>query len=164
VSLDERERNALIQRYADGPRRLREAFDKLPPAARQWRPAPGKWTAHEVVVHCADSETNASMRIRYLLAEKNPTIMGYDQDVWAKSLDYQAHPIEAAFQAVDATRANTVPLLRHQPQSAWGRGGTHSEVGPYSAEKWLQTYADHLETHARQIERNLSAWREKEGA
>jgi hypothetical protein len=164
VSLDERERDDLIRRYADGPKRLRNAYDKLPPAARAWRPSPGKWSAHEVVVHCADSETNAAMRIRYLLAEKNPTIMGYDQDIWAKTLDYQTHPVEAAFQAVDAARANTVPLLRHQPAAAWGRAGTHSEVGPYSAEKWLQTYADHLETHARQIERNLSAWREKEGA
>jgi hypothetical protein len=164
VSLSSQERDALIQRYQDGPRRLRAAYDKLPAAARQWRPGHGKWSAHEVVVHCADSETNAAMRIRYVLAEKNATVIGYDQDNWVEALGYHSHPVEPAFDAVDAARANTVPLLRRLPESAWGRSGMHTEMGPYSAEKWLQVYADHLETHARQIERNFAAWRQKEGA
>lgn len=36
--------------------------------------------------------------------------------------------------------------------------GQHSESGRYGAEDWLKTYAEHLEGHARQIERNLAAW------
>jgi len=161
VILTPEQRRALIQQYADGPARLRAALDRLPAAALQWRPATGKWSAHEVVVHCADSETNAAMRIRYVVGEKNPTIIGYDQDAWAEGLDYHAHPLEAAFAAVAAVRANTVPLLQRLPESAWARAGTHTEMGPYSADDWLRIYAAHLETHARQIERNLAAWETK---
>ena len=51
-------------------------------------PGAGKWSVHEVVVHCADSETNAALRIRYLIAEKEPLIVGYDQDAWARVFDY----------------------------------------------------------------------------
>ncbi len=60
------ERDALIEQYAQGPDELRKALARVPKEALQWRPAPGKWSAHEVVVHCADSETNAALRLRYL--------------------------------------------------------------------------------------------------
>lgn len=158
MSLTAEEREDLIRRYAAGPTRLRTALGKIPAKALQWRPAAGKWSAHEVVVHCADSETNAHMRIRYLVGENQPTIFGYDQDRWAKVFDYHAHPLDAALATIDAVRANTVPMVRRLPESAWDKGGTHSEMGPYTAGDWLRVYADHLETHARQIERNMAAW------
>jgi hypothetical protein len=164
VTLTAQERQDCIQRYADGPALLRRALERLPQDAVRWRPAAGKWSAHEVIVHCADSETNAAIRIRYLIGEKQPTIVGYDQDAWAEILDYQAHPLDAALATVVAVRANTVPLLRRLPESAWSRSGTHTEVGAYSADSWLKTYAEHLETHTRQIERNLAAWQAKSGS
>jgi hypothetical protein len=152
------ERESLIQRYADGPARLRAAFEKLPGDARQWRPAPDKWSAHEVIVHCADSESNASLRIRYLGAEPEPLIVGYDQEQWAKTFDYHSHPVDLALATVEAVRANTVPLLRRLPESAWTREGKHTQSGRYTGDDWLQSYAAHLEGHSRQIERNLEAW------
>ena len=64
MALSRGEREALIQRYADGPARLKAALATVPAKALQWCPEPGEWSAHEVVVHCADSETNAAARIR----------------------------------------------------------------------------------------------------
>ena len=161
MSNDERER--LIRLYAEGPARLRAAFESVPEEARQWRPGPGKWSAHEVVVHCADSETNASARIRYLAAEKEPLILGYDQDEWARTFDYHQHPADAALATVEAVRGNTVPLLRRLPDSAWAREGRHTESGRYTGESWLHSYANHVENHARQIERNVLAWKAQRG-
>jgi len=164
VALTPEDRQKLIQRYADGPRLLRQALDRVPKEARRWRPAPGKWSVHEVICHCADSETNAAIRIRYVLAERSPTIVGYDQDAWADALDYESHPVEPALAAVEAARANTVPLLKRLPEAAWARQGTHTESGKYSAEDWLRSYAEHLEVHARQIQRNFAAWQAKDTA
>jgi hypothetical protein len=152
------ERDTLIRQYADGPRRLREALAKVPEAARKWRPAPGEWSAHEVVCHCADSETNAYARIRFLVAEKEPVVQGYDQEVWARTFDYHALPLEAALATVDAVRATTAALIRTLSDADWAKRGRHTESGAYGAEDWLRIYADHLETHARQIESNLTAW------
>jgi hypothetical protein len=148
----------LIRRYAEGPARLRKALEIVPKEALKWRPAPGKWSVHEVIVHCADSETNAHMRIRYLLAEADPLIVGYDQDNWARVLDYHALPLEPAMATLEAVRANTVPLLRSLPESAWKKTGRHTEHPNYGVEKWMELYAEHLEVHARQIERNVKAW------
>ena len=151
-------REDLIRQYADGPALLRKALDAVPREALKWRPAPGKWSVHEVIVHCADSETNAHMRIRYLVGESNPVIVGYDQDGWASTFNYHALPLEPAMATIEAVRANTVPLLLSLPETAWKKTGTHSEVGSYSVEKWMAAYAEHLDVHARQIERNVKAW------
>jgi hypothetical protein len=152
------ERAALITRYREGPDRFDAALATVPPPALQWRPKPGAWSAHEVVVHCADSEANAHMRIRYLVAETAPVILGYDQDRWATVLDYHAHPLPLALQTIRAVRANTVPLLERLTEADWRKTGRHPEHPSYGTERWLETYAEHLEVHARQIARNVAAW------
>ena len=158
MGLGTAERAALVERYAAGPGRLRAALATVPEAARTWRPAAGEWSAHEVVWHCADSESNAALRIRYLVVEREPLIVGYDENAWARTLDYHRHPVALALATVEAVRANTVPLLRELSTEAWGKQGRHTESGRYTAEDWLRIYAEHLENHARQIEQNLAAW------
>ena len=159
MALSQEEREKLIRRYADGPARLKAALAAVPAEALQWRPKPGEWSAHEVVVHCADSETNAAGRIRYLAAEPDPVILGYDEAEWARRFDYHQLPLEPALALVEAVRANTAALLHRMPEDAWQRVGRHSESGRYGAEDWLTIYAEHLEVHAAQIEANVAAWR-----
>jgi hypothetical protein len=159
MSMTSAERRQRIDQYERGPLRIHDALNLVPDEAVKWRPAPGKWSAHEVVCHCADSEMNGALRLRYVLAESDPLLMGYDQDAWARILDYHSRPLEPALAVVEAVRAHTTVLLRTLADEAWARAGRHSESGPYSVENWLRIYSDHLEGHARQIERNLDAWK-----
>src|SRR2546428_293888 len=161
MSLTPAGRATLIERDAPRPAPPPAALAQTPRDALKWKPGPDRWSAHEIVVHCADSETNAHMRLRYLLAEPEPLIVGYDQDRWAKRFDYHAHPLDAALATVNAVRANTVPLLERATEQDWRRVGRHTESGPYSAEDWLAGYAEHLEKHSRQIQGNLEALREQ---
>lgn len=156
--MDRRERETLIDRYAEGPDRFEAAVRLVPPEAMQWRPGPGKWSVHEVIVHCGDSEMNSAMRIRYLIGEDKPVIQGYSQDHWAVALDYHSLPIEPALAAARAARLNTVPLLRRLTEAEWARTGTHTEDGSYGVAAWLRIYAEHLHQHERQVLRNLEAW------
>lgn len=153
------EREDLVRRYENGPRLLREALGMVPPEAMKWKPGPTKWSVHEIIVHCADSETNSATRIRFLVGEDDPTIVGYDQDRWAQRFDYHSLPLEPSLAQVEALRAWTTALIKRLPESAWSREGTHTESGRYAAETWLKIYAEHLEIHARQIARNLEAWK-----
>ena len=163
MALSRAERERLIDQYAAGAARLHGAFAAVPEPVRQWRPSPADWSAHEVVCHCADSESNASLRIRYLIVEAEPLIVGYDQEAWARVLDYHARPVQTALATVEAVRANTVPLLHALPEAAWAKEGRHTESGRYTAEDWLRIYAEHLEIHARQIEQNLAVWQNMGG-
>src|SRR5206468_7150276 len=79
--LTSEERDRRVEQYASAPGRLRETLAGVPPKAMKWLPEPGEFSVHEIVCHCADSETNAYCRIRYLLTEEKPVIVGYDPDV-----------------------------------------------------------------------------------
>ena len=152
------QRRLLVTQYATGPERLEAALATVPAAALQWRPGPGRWSVHEILVHCADSETNAHMRLRYLLAEPDPLILGYNQDHWAIELDYHAHPLPLALATIRAVRANTVPLLQRLTEAQWQRTGRHTENPTFGVEPWLEAYGVHLDVHVQQIARNMEAW------
>jgi hypothetical protein len=153
------ERQALIGQYGEGVTELKAALATVPAPAMQWRPATGAWSVHEIVCHCADSETNSASRIRYLAGERDLSLDNYDQDRWAIEFAYHAHPLDAALSAVEAVRGNTLPLIRRLPANAWERVHHHKTRGPYTATDWLRTYAVHLHEHARQIADNVAAWR-----
>ncbi len=161
MPFDAATRAAFLRRYAEGPARLRRAWDEVPAEARTWRPAEGKWSAHEVVVHCADSETYSAIRIRLLLAEAEPLIVGYDENAWARRFDYHASDPEWALHLVETVRAHTSAVLERLPEAAWGRMGRHTQSGAYGTDDWLRSYGEHLEIHAAQIGRNLAAWRDR---
>ncbi|HUF53194.1 MAG TPA: DinB family protein [Dehalococcoidia bacterium] len=156
--MDAAERDSLIQKYADGPERFRAAVNAAPEEMQKWRPGEEDFSVHEVVVHCADSETNSHGRIRYLVAEDNATIFGYDPGHWARKFSYHDLPLEVALATVEAVRANTAPILRRFSDEDWAAAGTHTESGPYSAEVWLRIYAEHLQEHAAQVQAVVAAW------
>jgi DinB family protein len=147
------ERQALISQYAAGYDQVMNALDGFPVESLAAHPIPGKWSAREIVHHLGDSETTSAGRIRTLLVDDNPVIHGYDQDQFATRLRYNERDMQPALDAFRSARATTVQLLELMSEDDWQRAGTHTESGPYSAEKWLAIYADHAHNHAAQIRR-----------
>jgi hypothetical protein len=43
----------------------------------------GEWSAAQVAAHMADAEMVYSVRLRMVLTDENPMLVGYDQDAWA---------------------------------------------------------------------------------
>jgi hypothetical protein len=143
-------RKTLIAQYNDGYRIVAEALAGATDEQLDARPAPGKWTAREVVHHLADSEMTAAVRFRLLLAEDKPAIQAYDQDRFAGRLHYErAH--EASLDLFRTVRASTAELMGCLTEADWLREGTHSEVGRFGVDTWLRIYAPHAHRHADQI-------------
>ena len=88
------ERKKLIDQYKDGYRVVAEALVGATDEELDGRPAPGKWSAREVVHHLADSEMTGAVRLRLLVGTDNPQIYGYNQEEFAKRLFYD-RPTEA---------------------------------------------------------------------
>ena len=148
--MEHEERDQLIAQYQDGYRVVAEALLKITPEELDARPAPGKWTAREIVHHLADSEMTAAVRFRLLLAEDRPAIKGYDQDEFARSLHYE-RPHEASLEVFRSARASTAELMTCLSEAEWLREGTHSETGRFGLDTWLRIYAAHAHRHADQI-------------
>ena len=149
--MDQQTRKKLIDQYKDGYRVVAEAIAGAPDEELDSSPAPGKWTAREIVHHLADSEMTSAIRLRLLIASPNPQIVGYDQDEFAHKLYYADRPIEASLDAFNAARRATAEILERMTPAEWLREGTHTEHGAYGVERWLEIYATHAHRHAEQI-------------
>src|SRR5919198_3221849 len=161
--MDAQTRKKLLDQYKDGFRALTEALMGATDEELDGRPAPGKWTAREVVHHLADSEMTAAVRARLLIAVDRPQIVGFDQDEFARKLHYD-RPIEASLDAFKAARRTTAELLERLTEAEWKREGTHTEHGRYTLERWLEIYATHAHKHAEQILVALNAARDQKAA
>lgn len=150
--MDAAERDALIDRYEDGYRAVAAALEGITEAELEAREGPGEWSPREIVHHLADSEMTAAVRLRLMLAEEHPTIIGYDQEAFVRNL-YSDRPIAPSLAAFEAARAATVPILRRLGDAEWQRAGAHSEVGRHTVEDWLRLYGQHAHDHADQIRR-----------
>jgi hypothetical protein len=159
--MDAAARRTLIDQFKDGYRVVAEALVGADDAQLDARPAPGKWTAREIVHHLADSEMTAAVRLRLLVAADHPHIVGYDQDEFARRLHYD-RPIEAALELFKAARRTTAELLERLAEGEWTREGTHTEHGRYTIERWLEIYAPHAHAHAEQILVARDAGKKKE--
>lgn len=154
--MDDTKRRELIDKYKAGYDLVADALLGITEEELDARPAPGKWTAREIVHHLSDSEMTSAIRLRLLLVEDRPIIQGSDQESFSKRLFYD-RPHAAALEAFQAARLVTGELLDRMTPFDWAREGTHTESGPYSATKWLEIYADHAHNHAEQIRRARAA-------
>src|SRR5688572_25836296 len=148
--MDQQERKTLIAQYRDGYAAIAEALLKITDDELDARPGPGRWTAREIIHHLADSEMTSAIRLRRLLAERQPVIHGYDQDEFSRRLHYD-RPHEISLELFKYVRLSNAELLERLDEADWVREGTHSEIGRYTLETWLQIYGEHAHKHARQI-------------
>jgi hypothetical protein len=150
--MDKQTRAQLIARYKDGYREVAAALQGASDRELDARPAPGKWTAREIVHHLADSEMTSAVRLRLLVAEENTTIHAYDEKTFATRLHYD-RPIASSLLAFQAARLSTGDLLDNMTDAEFAKTGTHPEHAIYGVERWLEIYAEHAHKHADQIRR-----------
>ena len=158
--MDLQTRQKLVAQYKEGYRAVADALAGATDAELDARPAPGKWSAREIVHHLADSEMTSAIRMRNLIATDNLAIVGYDQEVFAKRLHYD-RPIAASLAAFKAARDTTGDLLDRLSEADWKREGTHTEHGRYGMDTWLDIYGIHAHDHAEQIRRARASARQR---
>ena len=157
------ERNDLIQSYGHAYTILTDALRKYPKEMWQWRPAPEKWSIHEVIIHIADSEANSYIRCRRFIAEPGSGVYGYDENKWARAMDYHHQSTDEALDLFRVLRDTTYKLIKRVPDEVWLSATVqHSENGTMSFEQWLKVYEEHIPVHIRQMDRNYRAWLDSE--
>ena len=92
LHMDSSERKALIESYGNAYAVLLKALEEFPQEMWQWKPAPEKWSIHEILIHLADSEANSYIRARRLIAEPGSGVYGYDENAWVARLNYHHLP------------------------------------------------------------------------
>lgn len=90
--------------------------------------------------------------------------MGYDQDQWTVKLDYHDQNYEDALEIVRLVRKTTYELLKKQPEEVFEHSVKHPKYDePYTFEKWLNIYSEHIPRHIEQIRNNDKIWQDQQG-
>lgn len=157
-----KERNTMIESYGNAYPVLIEALKEFPKEMWQWKPAPDKWSIHEVIIHIADSEANSFVRCRRFIAEPGSGVYGYDENKWAKKLDYHSQSIEDSLELFRMLRKASYDLIKTVDDITWETATVnHSENGVMKFEEWLKIYDEHIPVHIRQMKRNFEAWKSR---
>lgn len=122
--------------------------------------APGKWSIRQIIAHLADSETVYAHRMRQVIAEENPTLVAFDQEAWARNLDYARRKPKQSLETARRVRAENYELLKDVPEAAFARTGNHTERGPITLLQILEGAAGHTESHARQMQQIRDAYKQ----
>jgi hypothetical protein len=157
--MNREERQKLIESYGRGYETLTAAIAEIPREAWHYRGQRDPWTIHEVIVHIADSEANSFVRGRRGIAESGSTVLGYDENVWARALNYEAQSADDAIELFRWLRGNTYKLIRNLPDEVWSNTMEHTDNGTMTLEDWLRTYEDHIPAHVRQMREIYQEWK-----
>jgi len=126
------------------------------------RPFEGKWTPNEVIGHLADSEWVGGYRLRLILCEDSPAILGMNQELWVAGQQHNEREPSELVETFRTLRELNLALWRRLSPADLKRTGQHNERGPESLALMLRMLAGHDLAHLDQITRYIQAVRQRE--
>lgn len=118
--------------------------------------APDKWCVKELLHHLADAETVLYERIRRVISEPKQVIWGFQQDLWAKELNYKELDLAANKAVYTAVRDMVISLAKTHYESLADKPFVHSETGLRTLKDEFDKVALHNENHLKQIRTALN--------
>ena len=138
---------------------LAALIEKHPTEVMRTRPFPGKWTPNEIIGHLSDSEWVYGFRIRLILCQDKPVILGMDQDHWVAGQRHNDRQPKELLTVFRNQRAANIELWKRMAPDDLKRVGRHNERGEESLGLMLKMNAGHDLSHIDQITRYLEAIR-----
>ncbi len=126
------------------------------------RPFEGKWTPNEVIGHLTDSEWVDGYRLRLILGEDAPAILGTKQDLWVAALRHNEREPSELVEIFRTLRHFNLAVWRRTSPEDLQRIAQHNERGTESLGMLLRLLAGHDLSHLAQITRYIEAIQQQE--
>ncbi len=113
--------------------------------------ASGKWPVKFILHHLSDSETVLFDRIRRVISEPRQVLWVYDQDAWAKGLDYSRVPLELSRRVYESVRNAIIYYAGMHYEQNGHLEFVHSATGVRTLRDEFDKVAAHNAHHLGQI-------------
>lgn len=137
----------IIDEYVRQASVLPAAIKGLSAADLNAHPVPGTWSIRQIILHVMDSDLIASDRMKRVIAEDNPTLIGFDESAFASNLFYDHLDAAMAAEVFAKNRLLTTAILNRLPATAFLRAGTHNQRGRVTLEELVKLYVQHFDHH-----------------
>jgi len=142
----------MLAVLGESPDWVADRLERNDEALWRRRPAPGRWTALEVLCHLRDTEVEVWLpRLERMLAEPNPGIPDVDMEGWETARRYQEQAPARVLEEWVAARRVLLARLAPLSRADWERTGFHGSRGPYPLAEMVRYWADHDLSHRRQM-------------
>ena len=141
----------LLNSYLSAAGKLRSAVAGLSAGQLNATPVPGTWSIQQIVIHLMDSDLIWTDRFKRVIAEENPSLIGYDETKFAANLHYELWSIEEAITIFELNRKNFAKVLKVLPDSVFARHGTHNERGEVRLGDMIAVIVTHVDHHLKFI-------------
>lgn len=121
------------------------------------RPSPDKWSIVEILAHLAEDELVTSWRYRQMIEHEGETLLGFDQELWARLGNYAGWSARDALELFRLLREANLRMLSVLVPEEWERSGNHAERGNLTVRELVRHMAAHDVNHVKQIETLLTA-------
>jgi hypothetical protein len=146
-----------IEAFVQGGEVLQRSIDGLSREQLLWRPTAedgvGLWSIQQIVIHLMDSDLIWTGRLKQMIAEDNPHLVGYNQERFAANLFVDEQSAADAVTILALNRRNFARVLRKLPPAAWDRVGRHAERGEMQLGKCVDMISWHVGHHVEFIPR-----------
>ena len=136
---------------------LADIVARHPAEVLRGRAIQGKWTPNEIIGHLTDSEWVYGYRLRRILCEDEPAILGFRQDTWVASLRHNEREPSELVEIFRTLRAVNLSVWKRMSREDLQRSGQHNERGAESVAVMLQLLAGHDLSHLHQISRYIQS-------
>ena len=137
---------------------LADIVARHPAEVLRGRAIQGKWTPNEIIGHLTDSEWVYGYRLRLILCEDEPTILGIRQDDWVASQRHNERQPSELVEIFRTLRLLNLSVWSRMSPEDLQRSGQHNERGAESLAVMLQLLAGHDLSHLQQIGRAIQAF------
>ncbi len=136
---------------------LADIVARHPAEVLRGRAIQGKWTPNEIIGHLTDSEWVYGYRLRLILCEDEPAILGYRQEAWVASLRHNQREPSEHVEIFRTLRMFNLSVWKRMSPEDLQRSGQHNERGAESLAVVLRLLAGHDLSHLHQISRHIQA-------
>lgn len=142
----------LVATLAGSPEWVEERLERSASAWIRTRPAPDRWSAHEVVGHLCDGDADVYLpRLEAMLREDLPACADVSLVEAPRVEAYAAAETAALLERWRAARARLVARLAPLGRREWARAGVHSLHGPFTLGGMVRGWVEHDLAHRRQL-------------
>jgi hypothetical protein len=144
-------RAEVLAEFASMPDRLASAIAGAPAGALERAPAPGQWSALQVVSHLRDAALVYGARFRWIVLNDDPFLANFDEDRWVDESRETPADIPALLETIAASRRDIARLLGRMRDVEWQRTGRHEVIGTVVLEDYVRHEVVHERGHLEQL-------------
>jgi hypothetical protein len=145
--------NAWISDIEAAPKSIEALVLALDESQLNWKYRPGGWNIRQVVHHMSDSHMNAYIRHKLTMTEDCPTIIPYNEKLWADMLDVQKVSIKEGCQLLRLIHQRWTIYLNSLPFESLSKSYFHPakkrKINMYES---IGMYSWHSRHHLAHIE------------